>query len=85
MAEGELNTQTKDGRKVKGLVTRTCERTKEEFTFFFGQQTVFSQWHPCSFTLDGVQYNCAEQYMMHQKAGECDVWNDWSSVCLQHR
>ena len=42
----------------------------EKFTFFFGAESPFSQWHPAVFTLDGVEYNCAEQYMMSQKAGQ---------------
>jgi len=28
----------------------------------------FSQWFPCDFTVDGVAYHTAEQYMMAQKA-----------------
>lgn len=28
----------------------------------------FSQWSPCDITIDGVHYNCAEQYMMAKKA-----------------
>lgn len=28
----------------------------------------FSQWEPSFFVLDGVEYNCAEQYMMASKA-----------------
>ena len=40
----------------------------EKFTFFFGKDSPFSQWHPARFEVDGVTYNCAEQYMMHQKA-----------------
>lgn len=40
----------------------------EQFTFFFGKKSPFSQFYPCQFTVDGVTYNCAEQYMMHQKA-----------------
>ena len=40
----------------------------EKFTFFFGKDSPFSQWHPAKFEVDGVTYNCAEQYMMHQKA-----------------
>ena len=40
----------------------------ERFTFFFGKDSPFSQWHPARFAVDGVTYNCAEQYMMHQKA-----------------
>lgn len=35
------------------------------FPFYRG---VFSQWHPCRFKVDGIGYNCTEQYMMAQKA-----------------
>ena len=28
----------------------------------------FSQWAKCTFTIDGIEYNCAEQYMMAEKA-----------------
>lgn len=35
-------------------------------TFFWSGP--FSQWHKCSFVVDGIQYNCAEQFMMHKKA-----------------
>jgi len=38
------------------------------FTFFWQSESPFSNWHPSPFTHDGVQYNCSEQYMMHQKA-----------------
>ena len=43
--------------------------TGERFAFFFGKASPFSQWHPAQFEVGGVKYNCAEQYMMHQKAG----------------
>ena len=29
---------------------------------------IYSQWHKAPMIIDGVQYNCCEQYMMHQKA-----------------
>ena len=38
----------------------------EAFTFFWDGP--FSQWYPCTFRLEGVNYNCAEQYMMAEKA-----------------
>jgi ribA/ribD-fused uncharacterized protein len=38
----------------------------EKFTLFYGG--IFSQWAHSPFTVDGVRYNCAEQYMMAQKA-----------------
>lgn len=44
------------------------DSTGESFTFFYGNASPFSQWHPARFTVEGVEYNCAEQYMMHQKA-----------------
>lgn len=38
----------------------------EKFTFFW--RGPFSQWHPSPFQVKDVTYNCAEQYMMAQKA-----------------
>jgi len=38
----------------------------EQFEFFWSGP--FSQWHPSTFVIDGVTYNCAEQYMMAEKA-----------------
>jgi ribA/ribD-fused uncharacterized protein len=40
----------------------------EKFTFFWRSQSPFSQWHPARFLIDGVEFNCAEQYMMYGKA-----------------
>ena len=37
-----------------------------QFKLFYGG--VFSQWHICYFEVDGIKYNCTEQYMMRQKA-----------------
>lgn len=39
---------------------------KEDFAFFYGG--IYSQWYPSQFVIDGVIYNCAEQYMMAKKA-----------------
>lgn len=52
-----------------GTLRRQCERTGEEFTFFF-KDTVLSQWHYCHFIVEGENYNTTEQFMMYQKAGE---------------
>jgi ribA/ribD-fused uncharacterized protein len=38
----------------------------EKFTFFWSGP--FSQWHPSPFEIDGVSYNCCEQWMMASKA-----------------
>lgn len=37
-----------------------------KYTFFWKEP--FSQWYKSPFTVNGIVYNCAEQYMMHQKA-----------------
>lgn len=39
-----------------------------KYTFFWGKGSPFSQWHPCNFIVGETEFNCAEQYMMHQKA-----------------
>lgn len=58
-----------------------CERFKSgeelEFLFFWGHtknkngkvtKACFSQWYLSDFTVHGVLYNCAEKYMMAEKA-----------------
>ena len=35
---------------------------------FWGRNSPFSQWYRCRFIIDHVSYNCAEQFMMRQKA-----------------
>lgn len=40
----------------------------ERFVFFYGTASPFSNWHPCSFVLDGVRYSSSEQAYMHLKA-----------------
>ena len=41
-------------------------RVTDKYVFFYG--SVFSQWYPHRMVVDGTSYNCAEQYMMAQKA-----------------
>lgn len=41
------------------------------FIFFWGaakENGYLSQWYPSPFIIEGVRYNCAEQYMMAEKA-----------------
>lgn len=38
----------------------------DKFVFFWGG--TYSQWCPSPFTIDGIEYNCTEQYMMAKKA-----------------
>lgn len=41
-------------------------RRQNGFVFFWGGP--FSQWYPHKMTINGVEYNCCEQYMMAEKA-----------------
>lgn len=41
-------------------------RITENYVFFWNG--IYSQWHQSTMEIDGVKYNCCEQYMMHQKA-----------------
>lgn len=40
----------------------------EEFVFFWGNESPFSNWHKIDFEVDGIHFNCSEQYMMYHKA-----------------
>ncbi len=49
----------------------------EKFTFFWSGP--FSNWHRASFVVNGVTYNCSEQYMMAKKA---ELFGDNKSLSL---
>ena len=49
----------------------------EEFLFFWGG--CFSQWYKADMVVDGVKYNCCEQYMM---AGKASFFGD-EETCKQ--
>lgn len=62
---------------LKDIIERFNRNDDLSFLFFFGHQPksnggisngCFSQWWPSTFIVDGIRYNCAEQYMMAEKA-----------------
>lgn len=53
-------------------------QTEEKFTFFW--HGPFSQWHRCRFTVEGVLFNCTEQYMMSAKARLFQDFNALSKI-----
>ena len=66
------------------LIKQHKDWSQDDFVFFWGHtakpghvtKACLSQWYPCEFEVDGQQYNCAEQYMMAEKArvfGDEDV------------
>ena len=46
------------------MVINIFKRTK--YIFFW--DGIFSNWHESNFSFNNINYNCVEQYMMHQKA-----------------
>ena len=64
--------ETEEEGAVGGVEAAATEAGKEQYTLFYSKASPFSQHHHAEFTVDGLQYNCAEQYMMHQKAGKND-------------
>lgn len=38
----------------------------DKYVFFWSG--IYSNWHKCNFKVDGIKYNCVEQYMMYKKA-----------------
>ena len=52
----------------KELLEKYKDDKRDDFKFFSQSSSIFSHWYRAKFTVDDVQYNCAEQYMMQQKA-----------------
>jgi ribA/ribD-fused uncharacterized protein len=50
----------------------------EKFTFFW--HGPFSQWYMSDFVVNGIKYNCAEQYMMCGKARLFEDWNSFGQI-----
>lgn len=41
---------------------------KKKILFFFSPDHYLSQWYPCHFMIENIQFNSAEQWMMYSKA-----------------
>ena len=62
--------------KIKYTVEWAKNEVIPEFLFFWGHhnknnkitKSCLSQWWPCKFKSNNIEYNCAEQYMMSEKA-----------------
>ena len=70
---------------VNSLLQSNKAYSRDDFVFFWGHtdrkedvnKSCLSQWYMCSFVVDNVSYNCAEQFMMAEKArifGDDDTW-----------
>ncbi len=51
---------------ASGLIKRAQRYNMTKFIFFYGG--IYSQWYRSPMIINGTKYNCAEQYMMQQKA-----------------
>ena len=57
----------------------TSKKENESTLVFFGKDSLFSNFHPTPFTIDGTTYNCVEQYFCYKKAV---TFNDEESARL---
>ena len=58
------------GTKKMHTKRLNSQNGKESFTFFYTTESPFSQFFPCNFILEELEFTCAEQYMMYQKASK---------------
>ena len=49
--------------------TTLCSKTNEDVLAFFGELPPFSNFHQCSFSLEGNIFHSSEQYIQWKKAG----------------
>ena len=67
--EQESSSSTSNCQTQDQVVDDTVQ--KRNITFFHTAESPLSQWYHAEFTVEGVEYMCSEQFMMHQKAGTC--------------
>lgn len=77
LKEGSVKTKTfRKDDSVSLIQQDPVNDRAEHFCHFYGKDSPFSNFQPAKFVLDGVQYNCSEQYMMYQKARYIDMMFD---------
>lgn len=64
------STNRKSRARTKESLDEDFSKEIHNYIYFWKINSVFSQWFPCTFVVDGITYNSAIQYMMHQKAGK---------------
>ena len=75
---------------VNTILNRFDRGEHLDFLFFWGHhgkpdrltKACFSQWYPVSFEVDGIVYNCAEQYMMAEKARIFEDYETFGKIML---
>lgn len=65
------STNRKSKPRTKESLAEDLSKEIHNYIYFWEFDSVFSQWFPCTFVVDGITYNSAIQFMMHQKAGKC--------------
>lgn len=59
-----------------GEAVRQSPDGSESFVFFYGPNTVFSNFYPSKFVLNDTEFSCGEQYFHYAKAGKLVlVWH----------
>jgi len=66
-AAGSKSQRPFPGANVTGAATEAVS-VPRGVHFFYGKDSPFSQFHAAPFKVDGVKYQCAEQFMMAEKA-----------------
>ncbi|VDI02761.1 uncharacterized protein MGAL_10B004852 [Mytilus galloprovincialis] len=59
---------TRDSNKKPKENAALRQKAFEAYEFFWRSHSPYSQWYPSDFTVDGIKFNCAEQFMMYSKA-----------------
>lgn len=57
--------------KMRRTATWMADKARpngDNFLFFYGSDSTFSQWYRCKFMADNFSFTCTEQYMMYRKA-----------------
>ena len=59
-------------------------KSQGDFTAFFGMDCPLSNFYPSSFTVNGVNFNCSEQYYYFRKAQQYRDYDSMVEILAEH-
>ena len=71
--ENKVKTKKEKKNRSERFNVSDLPDERHQYEYFWRSLSVYSQWYACVFEVEEKRYNCAEQYMMHQKAGIIQV------------
>ncbi len=94
-AEREQDIKSSQDVEKKALSEMLTNEYGNKTTCFYGKEDIFSNFYPCQMEVEGVTYNCTEQYLVAERVREVckedaeetlkDIMNETNPVQIKRK